>query len=153
MRIAIVSGTVFGTAEELAWHAKELLVAAGLKPSYQQQWELDALQQYDPEALLLISSTTGMGEVPERLQPLLDGLEERLPDWAGRPLGIVGLGDRGYGDDFCRAADALEELSDLLGLVPLQTTLRLDASETVNHVEDAVPWLQDFIELLKQWSN
>ena len=39
MRIAIVSGTVFGTAEEVAWRASELLAEAGLNVEYRQHWQ------------------------------------------------------------------------------------------------------------------
>ena len=100
MRIVVVSGTVFGTAEEVAWRASELLSAAGLDVAYQQHWQLQELLQQEPDALLLIASTTGMGELPERLQPLVDALQAQQPDWAGRPVGIIGLGDAGYGDNF-----------------------------------------------------
>jgi len=92
-----------------------------------------------------------MGELPEKLQPLVNTLEEQLPDWAGRPAGIIGLGDAGYGDNFCLSVDALEELYEELGLVMLQDSLRLDASETVTHVEDAVPWINEFTALLQAW--
>ncbi|TDQ38894.1 flavodoxin domain-containing protein [Thiopseudomonas denitrificans] len=153
MRIAIVSGTVFGAAEEVAWRAGELLTAAGLDTAYRQHWDVTDLLEHDPGGLLFIASTTGMGELPEKMQPLVDTLQERQPDWVGRPVGIIGLGDAGYGDNFCLAADELEDLADLLGLVRLQDTLRLDASETVTPEQDAVPWLQEFAGLLKAWND
>ena len=153
MKLVIVSGTVFGAAEEVAWKAAELMTEAGLSAVYQQQWSLAELLDRDPAALLLITSTTGMGELPERLQPLVDALEDEQPDWAGRPVGIIGLGDAGYGDNFCLAADRLEEMCELLGLVELQPTLRLDASETVTPEEDALPWLREFAGLLKDWAS
>lgn len=151
MRVAIVSGTVFGTSEEVAWRASELLAEAGLDVVYQQHWTLAELLEQDPAALLFVVSTTGMGEVPERMQPLLEALQDLLPDWAGRPAGIIGLGDSGYGDNFCLAADELEDLSEELGLVLLQETLRLDASETVTPEQDSVVWVKEFAALLGAW--
>lgn len=151
MRVAIVSGTVFGTSEEVAWRASELLAEAGLDVVYQQHWALAELLEQDPAALLFVVSTTGMGEVPERMQPLLEALQDLLPDWAGRPAGIIGLGDSGYGDNFCLAADELEDLSEELGLVLLQETLRLDASETVTPEQDSVAWVKEFAALLGAW--
>lgn len=153
MRVAIVSGTVFGTAEEVARRASEILAGAGFEADYRQHWTLEELLQHDPEGLLFIASTTGMGELPEKMQPLVDVLQEYQPDWAGRPAGIVGLGDSGYGDNFCLAADELEQLGDLLGLVQLQEPLRLDASESVTPEQDAVPWLQEFAGLLNAWRD
>lgn len=153
MRIVIVSGTVFGAAEEVAWRAGELLSAVGLDVQYQQHWQLQELLQQEPDGLLLIASTTGMGELPERMQPLVDALYEELPEWSGLPAGVIGLGDAGYGDNFCLAADELEDLAGALGLVLVQETLRLDASESVTPEQDAVPWLQEFAELLTAWSD
>ena len=153
MRVAIVSGTVFGTSEEVAWRASELLAEAGLDAVYQQHWTLQELLEQDPAALLFVVSTTGMGEVPERMQPLLEKLQEQLPDWAGRPAGIIGLGDSGYGDNFCLAADELEDLTDELGLVRLQETLRLDASETVTPEQDSIAWIEEFTALLGAWND
>lgn len=153
MRIVIVSGTVFGAAEEVAWRAEELLSAAGFDVVYQQQWQLQELLQQEVDGLLLIASTTGMGELPERMQPLVEALQEQQPDWAGRPAGIIGLGDAGYGDNFCLAADELEDLADDLGLMLLQETLRLDASQSVTPDQDAVPWLQELAELLQAWES
>ncbi len=151
MRVAIVSGTVFGTSEEVAWRARDLLANVGLEPVYRQQWQLDELLALEPAALLVVTSTTGMGELPERLQPLVDALEDSMPDWAGRPAGLVGLGDSGYGEQFCEGATRIEELFELLGLVPVQPTLRLDASETVTPEEDALPWLGEFAQVLQGW--
>ncbi len=153
MRITIISGTVFGAAEEVAWRAAELLTEAGLEAVYQRQWTVAELVEQDPAGLLLVTSTTGMGELPEKLQPLVDALEEQQPDWSGRPAGIIGLGDAGYGDNFCLAADELEDLAGLLGLVLLQETLRHDASASVTPVQDAEPWLQEFAGLLKAWHD
>lgn len=153
MRVAIVSGTVFGASEEVAWRASELLAEAGLDVVYRQHWELADLLEQEPAGLLFIASTTGMGELPEKMQPLVDALEQQQPDWAGRPAGIIGLGDAGYGDNFCLVADELEDLADLLGLVRLQETLRLDASESVTPEQDAVPWIQEFAALLQAWHD
>lgn len=153
MRVAIVSGTVFGTSEEVAWRARDILADAGFAATYRQQWVLDELLALDPQAVLVVTSTTGMGELPERLQPLVDALEEQVPDWAGRPAGLVGLGDSGYGDQFCEGATRIEELFELIGLVPVQDTLRLDASETVTPEEDSLDWLEAFARALRDWDS
>ena len=152
MRVAIVSGTVFGTSEEVALRAHEILQEAGLDVTYQKSWSLAELLEYNPEALLFVASTTGMGELPEKTQALVSEMEARHPDWAGRPAGIIGLGDSAYGDTFCQGATDLEELAELLGLVQLQETLRLDGSETVTPEQDAVPWVETFAVLLKDWN-
>ena len=70
MKVAILSGSVYGTAEEVARHAQQLLVAASLEAWYQPRAQLADIQAFGPEAFLVVTSTTGMGELPENLQPL-----------------------------------------------------------------------------------
>lgn len=153
MQLAVISGTAFGTAEEVAYHAVELLLKAGIQVEYKQQWQLDELVAADPQALLFISSTTGMGEMPPALQLLTVQLEERLPNWAGRPVGIIALGDASYGETFCAAGEQLRELSEILGLVELQDMLRLDGSETVTQAQDSEPWVERFAAELIAWES
>ncbi len=70
MKVAILSGSVYGTAEEVARHAQKLLSAAGLEASHLPRASLDELKAFAPEAFLVVTSTTGMGELPDNLQPL-----------------------------------------------------------------------------------
>lgn len=153
MQLVIISGTVFGTAEEVAHAAHEELLKAGIQVSYKKQWQLDELLAAEPAAVLFVCSTTGMGEMPPAMQLLAKQLDDRLPDWAGRPYGIIALGDAGYGETFCAAGDELQELAEGLGLVELQEMLRLDASATVTQAMDAMPWVVDFARELRAWEQ
>ncbi|HHX35205.1 MAG TPA: flavodoxin [Gammaproteobacteria bacterium] len=148
MNVVIVSGTVFGAAEDVAHHAAELLAQAGLNVSYQPRVSYTELLALEPDALLFITSTTGMGELPENLQPLIDTLREKAPDWQGLLGGVIGLGDACYGEDFCAGGEMVRELYAELGVVELQDMLRLDASETVTPERDAEPWLVEFASSL-----
>lgn len=141
LELAIVSGTAFGTAEEVARHAEQFLRDAGIEARHLPRIHLDELLALDPQALLVVTSTTGMGEVPDSLQELLDEIEGAQPDWRGRPLAVIGLGDSAYGEQFCAAALQVHMLLLSLGMRDLQSQLQLDASETVTPAEDAEPWL------------
>lgn len=141
LELAIVSGSAFGTAEEVARHAEQFLCDAGIEARYLPRASLAALLELDPQALLVVTSTTGMGEVPDNLQHLLDEIEGAQPDWKGRPLAVIGLGDTCYGEQFCAAALQAHMLLLRLGMRDLQSQLQLDASETVTPAEDAEPWL------------
>jgi MioC protein len=142
LEVVILSGSAFGTAEEVARHAEQLLREAGLDAHYLPDITLDALLAVDPQALLVVTSTTGMGEVPDDLQALLDEIDASKPDWRGRPLAVIGLGDTCYGESFCAAALQAHMQLLALGMRDLQSQLQLDASETVTPSEDAEPWLQ-----------
>ena len=141
LQLAIVSGSAFGNAEEVARHAEQFLQGAGIEARHLPRVELEELLALDPQALLVVTSTTGMGEVPDSLQELLDEIAGFQPDWRGRPLAVIGLGDSGYGESFCAAALQAHMQLLALGMRDLQSQLQLDASETVTPAEDAEPWL------------
>lgn len=148
MNVVIVSGTVFGAAEEVAHHAAELLLEAGLNITYKPRLSYSELLALEPDVLLFVTSTTGMGELPENLQPLVNALREQPPEWAGLLGAVIGLGDACYGEDFCAGGEIIRELYEELGIVELQGMLRLDASETVTPADDAEPWLVEFAAAL-----
>ena len=148
IKLVIVSGTVFGAAEDVAHHAAQVLTAAGLNVSYKPRISYFELVALEPEALLFVTSTTGMGELPENLQPLVNALRDQPPQWAGLLGAVIGLGDACYGEDFCAGGEAIRELYAELGIVELQEMLRLDASETVTPESDAEPWLAELAACL-----
>ncbi|SDH64511.1 flavodoxin [Pseudomonas panipatensis] len=149
MKVAILSGSVYGTAEEVARHAKRLLEAAGLETWYEPRATLEALCAAAPEAFLVVTSTTGLGELPDNFQPLYYAIRDRLPNWRGLPGAVIGLGDSSYGDTYCGGGEQVRELYAELGLREVLPMLRLDASETVTPETDAEPWIADFIAALK----
>lgn len=149
MHLVIVSGTVFGTADLVADEAQVLFEAAGLKVSRLRALNLDALLALQPEALLICTSTTGMGELPEPLVPLFHEMRDRFPLLTGVPFGVIALGDAAYGDTFCQAGEDFRELLLELQAREAEPMLRLDASETVTPETDAEPWLQRFTAALQ----
>ncbi|MDD2221920.1 MAG: flavodoxin [Pseudomonas sp.] len=150
MNLVIVSGTVFGAAEEVAQHAAQLLAEAGLNVTYQARISYSELVALEPDALLFVTSTTGMGELPEDLQPLTAALRDQPPEWHGLLGAVIALGDACYGEDFCAGGEMIRELYEELGVVELQDMLRLDASESVTPESDAEPWLAEFAASLTE---
>lgn len=147
--VVIVSGTVFGAAEDVAHHAAQLLTESGLQVTYEPHIDCTELLALEPDVLLFVTSTTGMGELPENLQPLVSSLYEKMPAWQGKLGAVIALGDACYGEDFCAGGENIRELYAELGVVELQDMLRLDASETVTPEDDAEPWLAAFAATLK----
>ncbi|MBA5982092.1 flavodoxin [Pseudomonas sp. MD195_PC81_125] len=150
MKVAILSGSVYGTAEEVARHAQNLLKDAGFETFYNSRASLADIKAFGPEAILAVTSTTGMGELPDNLQPLYFSLRDQLPmAWRGLPGAVIGLGDASYGDTFCGGGEQMRELFAELGVREVQEMLRLDASESVTPETDAEPWLAQLIAALK----
>ena len=126
MKVAIISGSVYGTAEEVARHAETKLKAAGYQAWHAARATLQDLEGFAPQALLAVTSTTGMGELPDNLMPLYSSLRDSLP-----------------------GGEQLRELFAELGVREVQPMLQLDASETVTPETDAEPWLAELADALK----
>lgn len=60
MKVAILSGSVYGTAEDVARHAEHQLKAAGFETWHDPRAQLPQILEFAPEALLVVTSTTGM---------------------------------------------------------------------------------------------
>lgn len=149
MKVAIVCGTVYGSAEEVARHAAALLRAAGHETLVNPRLMLPDLLAFEPQAILAVTSTTGMGELPDNLMPVYSALRDRLPgELRGLPGGVIALGDASYGDTFCAGGEQMRELFAEIGVTEVQDMLRLDGSESVTPETDAEPWLEAFIKHL-----
>ena len=108
------------------------------------------LQAFAPEALLAVTSTTGMGELPDNLVPLYSAIRDQLPGaWRGLPGAVIALGDESYGDTFCGGGEQMRELFAELGVREVLPMLRLDSSVTVTPEEDSEPWIAELIKTLK----
>ncbi|RBH53012.1 MULTISPECIES: flavodoxin [Pseudomonas] len=150
MKVAILSGSVYGTAEEVARHAEKILREAGFEAWHNPRATLADVQAFAPQAFLAVTATTGMGELPDNLQPLYNAIRDQLPAaWRGLPGGVIGLGDSSYGDTFCGGGEQMRELFAELGVREVKGMLRLDASESVTPETDAEPWLAEFISALR----
>ncbi len=149
MHLVIFSGSVFGTADEVADMAEERCRAAGLQVSRLKPATVDALLEKNPDAILACCSTTGMGELPANIQDFYYEMESRFPLLTDKPFGVIALGDAGYCDTFCQGGEQLRDLLLDVQANELLPMLQLDAAETVTPVEDAEPWVDEFITTLQ----
>lgn len=148
MHLAILSGSVYGTADLVADEAASHCREAGLNVSRIKPASVDALLEAAPDAILACVSTTGMGELPDSFMPFFVSLQDRFPLFTGKPFAVIALGDSAYGDTFCQGGEQLRELLLELQAVEALPMLRLDASESVSPELDAEPWLAEFVATL-----
>lgn len=148
MKVAILSGSVYGAAEDVARVAQQVLQDRGFEAWHKPGVALDELLAFAPEALLVVTSTTGMGELPGNIQNLYYALRDRFPAWSGLPGAVIALGDSSY-DVFCGGGEQMRELLLELGVREVLPMLRLDASESVTPDEDAKPWLAELASALR----
>ena len=149
MHLVIFSGSVFGTADEVADMAVERCRAAGLEVTRLKPATVDGLLEANPDAILVCCSTTGMGELPYPIIPFYSEMQTRFPLLTDMPFGVIALGDSSYADTFCQGGEQMRELLLELQAREALPMLQLDASETVTPETDAEPWLDELIGLLK----
>lgn len=150
MHVAVLSGSVYGTADLVADEAADRCREAGLGVSRIKPASVDGLLEANPDAILVCVSTTGMGELPDPFMPFFIGLQDRFPLFTGKPFAVVALGDSAYGDTFCQGGEQLRELLLELQAHEALPMLRLDASETVSPELDATPWFDQFIAAMQR---
>ena len=141
-KIAIMVGSVYGGAEYVAEQAVELLAKKGYQAKWFQPPELDAVQAFAADCWLVITSTTGQGDIPDNLLPFFVDVKDRFPLLTGKKYAVICLGDSGYGDTFCGAGKQFSELLAELQGTALAPALEIDAGETLQAEDLALPWIE-----------
>lgn len=142
--IQILVGSVFGGALMTARKLKEELSSDQVSVTVHEKPTLASLTD-TTGPVLICTSTTGQGEIPESLLPFYVELRDTLPMQEGRPFGVIVLGDSSYGDTFCGAGELMEEALMEVAARKVGETLRIDAMETVEPEEDALPWVREWV--------
>lgn len=145
--IRILVGSVYGGALLTAREIKKSLENEGYPITVLENPALEDITAND-DALLVCTSTTGQGEIPANLLPFYVSLRDQLPQQPGRPFGIIVLGDSSYGDTFCGAGDLMEEALYETAARKIGDTLRIDALETMEPENEALPWVREWLNQL-----
>lgn len=146
-KLQILVGSVTGNAEAVAEVVAEAARDRGHQVSVNSQAELDDLVRDPEEILLVCTSNTGSGDLPDNLQPLYLQLTRNFPAIAGRRYGLINLGDSSY-ITFGEAGQAMDEALADLGAQRLGEPLVLDACEDEDPEDAARAWLQTWLEHL-----
>lgn len=148
-RIGVFVGTVYGGAEEVAQAAVDELVAKGHVAELYLEPQFDDFIQFQNDVVLVVTSTTGEGEIPNNLLPLYQSLNEQYPLMPGLAYGVIAMGDSSYGEDrYCGAGRQFDGLLLQLQAKPLMQRLDIDASINLDALEIALSWLSGFIDRL-----
>nr|WP_086939082.1 flavodoxin [Thaumasiovibrio occultus] len=148
-RIGIFVGTVYGGASGLADTFAANLVAKGHDAEVFQEPDFDTFVSYQNDIVLVVTSTTGQGELPDDLLVLYHQLRDRFPLLSAMHYAVAAMGDSSYGEDrFCGGGRLFDELMLELTAVPLHSRLDIDACETFDPEEAGLPWLDEVIQKL-----
>lgn len=143
--ITLISGSTLGSAEYVAEYLAEKLETAGFTTETLHGPELDELTLSG--RWLVVSSTHGAGDLPDNLQPLLEQIEEQLPDLSQVQFGAVGLGSSEY-DTFCGAIQRIDDLLIARGAKRIGDRLEIDVTEHEIPEDPAEEWVKNWINLL-----
>lgn len=137
-QIDIVVGTVYGAAMLVAQTLAAQLQQAGHEC---QIFDEAALEDLDASRfLLVITATTGQGDIPPNLQPFAAALADRAPYMKGWRYALIAMGDSSY-EHFCGAGRQLDGLLQELGATALLPRLEIDATVDDEPEKVALAWL------------
>lgn len=145
--IQILVGSVMGTAETVAE-----AVAAELRQLHHEvkvnfQADIADVLQDEQEILLLCTSNTGSGDLPDNIQSLYLQLTRDYPRIAGRRYGVINLGDSSYAT-FNEGGRALDAAFEDLGAQRIGEPLVVDACDGLDAEEEAIVWVKSWVTLL-----
>ena len=140
--VDIIVGTVYGSAMSAAESLEEALMAAGHEVVLHEE---AALVDLNPAHFwLVVTSTTGQGELPADILPLFSELRDNSGPLPQLRYAIAALGDSSY-EHYCGGGQLFNDLLQELQATAVTEMLTIDASETLDPEEPAVKWLQEFI--------
>lgn len=140
-QIDIVVGTVYGAAMLVAETLADELERKGHQCALHEEARLEDI---DPgRFLLLVSATTGQGDIPPNLQPFASDLADRAPWLKGLRYALIAMGDSSY-EHFCGAGRRLDEQLQELGASAVIPRLELDATLHDEPEQVALSWLKEW---------
>lgn len=146
-KVIILVGTMYGNALEAAKACSAGLNADGHQVEIAEAPTLDDLLLNPDATLLICTSSTGMGDLPDTIMPLYCQLLDESPSLVGRHYGLVGLGDSSY-DNFNGAARTLDALFKDLGAQRLGEPIFIDGRVDYEPEVPAANWAKAWSRLL-----
>ncbi|ABI71116.1 MULTISPECIES: flavodoxin [Shewanella] len=139
-KVNVVFGTVYGSAQFTAETVTKAIAKLGFTTKLWQPNELSGFVPPQDELLIVVSSTTGQGDIPEDISPWFSELKSSAPYLPLLQYSLIGLGDSSY-ETFCGAIKQFDELLTELGAKPLTERLEIDACETMEPEIEAKTWI------------
>ena len=143
--IGIFVGTMYGNALLVAEEAEAILTAQGHKATVFEDPELSDWQAYQDKYVLVVTSTTGQGDLPDSIVPLYEGIKDMYQPHLR--YGMIALGDSTYAN-FCGGGVQFDALLQEQGGTRVGDMLMIDASEDPEPESVSNPWVTQWATLL-----
>ena len=140
--IGMFVGTINGNALLVAEEAQPELQTLGHEVKVFEDGTLEDWQKYSQDVVLVITSTTGQGDLPDNIRALFASLQDQYQPTLR--YGVIALGDSSY-DNFCGGGKHFDALLQEQGAQRVGDLLEVDAIENPEPEEVTTPWV-------KQWA-
>lgn len=139
-RAVILVGTETGTAEDVADDLLEAISDAGMEAEILDMEEARTDAFDGSRAVVVCTSTTGDGELPENAIDIFEVLEDERPDLSGVVFAVCALGDDHY-EDFCQAGRDWSALLQELGAREVIERYEIDGFPEDEDTDGAREWV------------
>ena len=176
--IGIFVGTMYGNSLLVAEEAEAILTAQGHKATVFEDPELSDWLPYQDKYVLVVTSTTGQGDLPDSIVPLFQGIKDSLGFQPNLRYGVIALGDlpdsivplfQGIKDslgfqpnlrygvialgdssyvNFCNGGKQFDALLQEQSAQRVGEMLLIDASENPEPETESNPWVEQWGTLL-----
>ncbi|MGL4428403.1 MAG: flavodoxin [Silvania sp.] len=146
--VGIFVGTMYGNALLVAEEAEAILAGMGHKATVYEDSDLADWQKYQSDYVLVVTSTTGQGDLPDSIVPLFEGIKTTLGYQPETRYGIIALGDSTYAN-FCGGGKQFDALLQEQSAQRVGEMLMIDASEHPEPESESNPWVEKWGTLLK----
>ncbi|EOM8705300.1 flavodoxin [Escherichia coli] len=170
--IGIFVGTMYGNSLLVAEEAEAILTAQGHKATvfedpelsdwlpYQDKYVLvvtsttgqgdlpdSIVPLFQDKYVLVVTSTTGQGDLPDSIVPLFQGIKDSLGFQPNLRYGVIALGDSSY-VNFCNGGKQFDALLQEQSAQRVGEMLLIDASENPEPETESNPWVEQWGTLL-----
>lgn len=146
--VGIFVGTMYGNSLLVAEEAQEILASLGHKATVYEDPGAKEWESNKGNYALIVTSTTGQGELPESIVPLYEYLRETVGYQPDLRYGVIALGDSSY-DHFCGGGKKFDALLQEQSAQRIGDVLLIDASEDPEPETRSNPWVEHWGTLLQ----
>ncbi|OFS12373.1 flavodoxin [Hafnia sp. HMSC23F03] len=140
-QVGIFVGTVYGNALMAAEDAENILKAQGHDVKLFEEGTLEEWQFYRNHYVLIVTSTTGQGDLPDSISPLFHSVRDNVGYQPELRYGLIALGDSSY-THFCGAGHQFDELLQEQKATRIGELLEVDAQVDAEPEVVTGPWVE-----------
>ncbi|MEQ6278786.1 flavodoxin [Kluyvera cryocrescens] len=144
--VGIFVGTMYGNSLLVAEEAETILTGLGHQAKVFEDPMVADWESYTGKYVLVVTSTTGQGDLPDSIVPLFNDLQDMYQPHLR--YGIIALGDSSYAN-FCGGGKRFDALLQEQSAQRIGDMLMIDASEDPEPESVSNPWVEQWATLLK----